>query len=44
MQGNIVEKLDTSRATVQRMMKSLIEQGKIERIGGRRCGYWEIHE
>ena len=43
-QGDIVKMLDTSRATVQRMTKTLVEQGKIERIGGKRYGYWEIHE
>ncbi len=43
-QGDIVKMLDTSRATVQRMMKTLIEQRKIERIGGKRYGHWEINE
>lgn len=42
--GDIVKMLDTSRATVQRMTKTLVEQGKIERIGGKRYGYWVIHE
>lgn len=43
-QGDIVKASDSSRATVQRMMKSLTEQGKIERIGGKRYGHWEIRE
>ena len=43
-QVDIVKILDTSRATVQRMMKTLTEQGRIERIGGKRYGHWEIHE
>jgi ATP-dependent DNA helicase RecG len=40
----IAEELGISVATVQRIMKRLAEQGKIERKGGKRFGYWEIHE
>jgi len=40
----IAEELGISVATVQRIMKRLVEQGKIERKGGKRFGYWEIHE
>ncbi len=43
-QEDIVKALEVSRATIQRMMKTLKEQGKIERIGGKRYGHWEIHE
>ena len=40
----IAEELGISVATVQRIMKRLAEQGKIERKVGKRFGYWEIHE
>lgn len=30
--------------TIQRIMKELQENGKIERKGGKRYGYWEVHE
>lgn len=43
-QKDIVKEIGTSRATVQRMMKLLMDQGKIERVGGKRFGYWEVHE
>lgn len=43
-QKEIVQEIGTSRATVQRMMKVLTEQGKIVRVGGKRFGHWEAHE
>jgi len=43
-QMDLVAELNTSRATVQRLMKELVESGKIERKGGKRYGYWKIHE
>lgn len=43
-QTDLVAILDSSRATVQRMMKALSASGKIERKGGKRYGYWKIHE
>lgn len=43
-QTDLVAILDSSRATVQRMMKALSGSGKIERKGGKRYGYWKIHE
>lgn len=43
-QMDLVAELNTSRATVQRLMKALTDSGKIERKGGKRYGYWEIRE
>jgi len=43
-QMDLVAELNTSRATVQRLMKELVDSGKIERKGGKRYGYWKIHE
>lgn len=41
---DLVVELNTSRATVQRLMKTLTDSGKIERKGGKRYGHWEINE
>lgn len=35
--------LNVSRSTIQRVMRELTEQGRIERIGGTR-GYWKINK
>lgn len=43
-QNELTSALNLSRATIQRLMKHLAEQGKIERKGGKRYGYWEIKE
>lgn len=43
-QTDLVATLDSSRATIQRMMKTLTDNSKIERKGGKRYGYWEVHE
>ena len=43
-QMDIVNRLGYSRASVQRTMKKLIENGIIERKGGKRFGFWEIHK
>ena len=40
----LAESLEVSRSTVKRTMKLLAQQGKIERIGGKRYGYWQIHD
>jgi DeoR/GlpR family transcriptional regulator of sugar metabolism len=40
----MVEYLDVSRSTVKRAIKFLTEQGKIERIEGKRYGYWKIKQ
>lgn len=36
--------LNTSRATLQRLMKELENSQHIERKGGKRYGYWEVKE
>ncbi|MGF7003443.1 ATP-dependent DNA helicase RecG [Lachnospiraceae bacterium PFB1-21] len=43
-QTDLVVALNTSRTTIQRMMKALADNGKIERKGGKRYGYWEVRE
>ncbi len=43
-QKDISERISVSRATVQRHVKKLIIEKKLERVGGRRYGYWVIHE
>jgi ATP-dependent DNA helicase RecG len=40
----VAESLGVSRSTVKRTMKSLMEQGKVERIGGKRYGHWEVKQ
>lgn len=42
-QKEIAIATNSSRATIQRMMKKLEEKGSIERKGGKRFGYWEVH-
>lgn len=39
---NLAKQMDISRSTVKRAIKTLVENQQIERIGGRRYGYWEI--
>ena len=43
-QTDLAEELSLSRRTVQRMMKKLMDDGKIKRVGSTRTGYWEIKE
>ena len=43
-QTDLAEELSLSRRTVQRIMKKLMDDGKIKRIGSTRTGYWEIRE
>ena len=43
-QNELAGKLSVSRATVQRLIKKIVDENKIERKGGKRYGYWEIHE
>ena len=43
-QADLVSALDSSRTMIQRIMKALSDSGRIERKGGKRYGYWEIHE
>ena len=42
-QRDLAKVLGISRASVQRMMSILAKQGKIERVGGKRYGHWEVH-
>ena len=42
-QKDIVQSLEISRASVQRIMTALVKQGKIERINSKRYGHWEVH-
>ena len=42
-QISLSEKLGLARRSVQRKMDELKNAGRIERIGGKRYGYWEIH-
>ncbi|MCM1049017.1 MAG: putative DNA binding domain-containing protein [Clostridiales bacterium] len=42
-QKEMVKKLFVSRATVQRLIKKLDSEKKLERAGGKRYGYWVIH-
>jgi len=41
-QQELMKHLSVSRATIQRMIKSLSESSVIERKGGKRYGYWEV--
>lgn len=43
-QKNIAEETDNALRTVQRKLKELQKRGIIERKGGKRYGYWEIHQ
>lgn len=43
-QKEMIVILDTSRATLQRLMKELENDQRIERKGGKRYGYWEVKE
>ena len=43
-QNELAEMLSLSRRTVQRMMKELINENKIVRVGSNRSGYWEVLE
>lgn len=41
-QEDLIKILDVSRASVQRSMKILKANGRIQRVGGKRFGHWEI--
>ena len=43
-QQELMKSLSVSRATIQRMIKSLSESGVIERIGGKRYGHWKVRK
>ncbi|MBD5553986.1 MAG: winged helix-turn-helix transcriptional regulator [Roseburia sp.] len=41
-QKEMFERLSVSRATVQRLIKKLVNEKKLRRMGGKRYGYWQI--
>ncbi len=43
-QKEMFEQLSVSRATIQRLVKKLVDKKIMERKGGKRYGHWEIHE
>ncbi len=43
-QKELINTLNISRKTLQRIMKNLTEKGLIERKGGKRYGYWVIYD
>ncbi len=40
----IAEKLNVTKRTIERVVKGLREKNSLERKGGKRYGYWEVHE
>ena len=43
-QTDLAKELSLSRRTVQRIMKDLMNDGKIKRVGSTRTGHWEIND
>ena len=43
-QTDLAKELSLSRRTVQRIMKELMNDGKIKRVGSTRTGHWEIND
>ena len=43
-QTDLANELSLSRRTVQRIMKELMNDGKIKRVGSTRTGHWEIND
>ena len=43
-QKKMSEKLNTPVRTIRRALKKLREEGLVERVGGKKYGYWEIHK
>ena len=41
-QNEIKEQLQIARSHVQKIMKSLVERGMLERIGSKKTGYWKV--
>lgn len=41
-QKNIIESLNISKRTLERIISLLKENGSIERVGNNRSGYWKI--
>lgn len=42
-QQDLAKHLGISLPSIQRSMKNLVVQGRIERKGGKRFGHWEVH-
>lgn len=42
--AGMAKKLNVTSRTVEREVRKLRESGRIERVGGRRFGRWEIKE
>ena len=38
----LIETIDRSPRTIDRAIQSLIDKGKIKRVGSKKTGYWEI--
>ena len=43
-QDILARELNVSLRSLKRIMKKLTEKGVVERSGGKRYGYWKIHE
>ena len=43
-QTELSDILETTRTNVQRLIKRMVEQGVLERKGGKRYGYWKVCE
>ena len=43
-QTDLAKELSLSRRTVQRIMKELMNDGKIKRVGSTRAGHWKIND
>lgn len=42
--ADIAQQLGVTQRTVERTVKKMRENGKVERVGGRRYGHWVINE
>ena len=42
--GELTVELELSRSTIKRTMNRLVVDGLIERVGGKRYGYWKIND
>lgn len=40
--SEMAEKLAVTTRTIEREMKKLRESGRVERVGGKRYGHWEV--
>ena len=44
IQTEMADKLKVSAPTIKRTMKTLSDEGRIVRIGGKRYGHWQIND